>query len=347
MIEIIKDLEELSRIAPFWRRLEVDDNMRIFQTYNWNRSAWESFYASNARASLCIIHWSAGEDHVILPTYIDGKGILRFIYDEDSDVCDAVYEKSRNHHIAYWEMAKKIKSDLRIKGVWLQKMRGESEVLNYLSVLLRGGIVAKDNAFSWLNVVPSSDFIASQTHMKSKDRSDLKCFKRQVGGYRLRVVSKSAGDAFPADALKCLRDAMCRDGRRDYAYFQNDSLDFASKIYNASGCDVALLESDDGLQAANILLKKDNRMLSWVFLYKDSKASTILYLKYFCEQIYFKPYIFDFGVGVYSYKIGTFRPCLELTHSLRWSKSLMGYLSMLMQTNIRVVKDIVKAIREK
>lgn len=345
MVDVVETLEAFSGLESVWCELEKSCSSRIFQTYIWCRRAWETFYAQNASVSLYILHWSANGEHVILPTYIDDKGILRFIYDDDSDVCDSVYEEGRNHHIAYWEMAKKIKSNRRIKGVWLQKMRGESEALNYLGVLLRGGIVAKDNAFSWLHVVPSSDFIASQKHMKSKDRSDLKCFKRQIVGYRLRVASKSAGDVFPAEELKCLRDGMRKDGRRNIAYFNDDSLDFARKIYNASCCDVALLESDEGLQAANILLKKGDIVLSWVFLYKDPKASTILYLKYFCEQQMAKPYIFDFGVGVYSYKIGTFRPRVALTFSLRYSQSKVGYLRNLLACNVRYGKDWVRSFR--
>ena len=56
-----------------------------------------------------------------------------------------------------------------------------------------------------------------------------------------------------------------------------------------------------------------------------------------------KDYLFDFGVGVYSYKIGTFRPKLGITVSLRYGKSNLQQFKALIMTNIRFVKDWAKA----
>ena len=318
--------------------------MRIFQTYQWCRASWDFMLSANPDNKLFVMHWRRGEESVILPTYLDKKGILRFIADDDSDVCDAVYVFGNNHHIAYREMAKIILQDKHIKGICLQKMYGESEAANYLGVLLPGSFVGRDNAFSWLDVDASNDFIASQTHMPSKDRADLKGLLRSVKKYTLTVRSKVNGDEFPRKVLLSLREDMQRQKIRDKSYLNDRQMTFIEALYENDGCDVAILFDEDSVVAANVLLKKDNRVLSWVFLYTDPRMSSALYVKYLADIKHESDYIFDFGVGVYSYKIGTFRPKMGITVSLRYGKSNIRQLMAFVMTNVRFLKDWAKAI---
>lgn len=344
MVETISDIDSFSKLKDTWIRLEREPCMRIFQTYQWCRAAWDLVLSTNPDNKLFILHWRRGEESVILPTYLDKKGILRFIADDDSDVCDAVYGNGENHHIAYREMAKIILQDNRIKGVWFQKLYGESEACNYFGVVLPGAFVARDNAFSWLEVKSSDDFIASQTHMPSKDRADLKGLLRSVKKYSLVVKSKDNGDMFPRKALLSLREDMRQRKIRDKSYLDDRQVAFVETIYENGGCYIALLFDEDSVVAANVLLKKDYRVLSWVFLYTNPRMSSALYVKYLSEIKHGRDYIFDFGVGVYSYKIGTFRPKMGITVSLRYGKSNIKQFIALILTNVRFLKDWVKAI---
>lgn len=346
MVNIVQTSKAFEALEPVWRALEASDNVRIFQTFNWCRTAWLASLEKDSHNKLWIIHWRGAEDNVILPTYIDKKGVLRFIYDTDSDTCDALYKRGCNHNLAYYEIAKAIMAEHIIKGVWLQKMRGTSEALNYLGVMLRGGLAYKDNAFSWIDVAAGDDFIASQKHMKSKDRADLKNLLRRSDKYALKIVSSTAGDKFPESELFSLRDAMRKCGKRDSVYFSDDSIWFVKELYDKGVCDVAILTEGAKVSAANVLLKKDNRILSWVFLYNDPHASTALYIKYFCETKASHGYVFDFGVGVYSYKIGTFRPKISATYSFRWSNSHMAFVRNSLACSVRFLKDYVKSFRK-
>lgn len=347
MVEVVTDVDGFVALEHVWRRLETGSHMRIFQTYLWCKLAWDYVLSRMSGNILCIIKWERGDDAVILPTYVDQRGTLRFIADDDSDVCDAVYSTGSNHSLAYKEIAKAIQENHLVKSVWLQKLCGDGEAVNYLGVLVPGAIVAKDNAFSWLHVKQSGDFIAAQTHMQSKDRADLKGVLRHSQKYELRVLSDLNGDAFPRNDISFLRAAMRKEGKRSAHYFDDAQLAFAEEIYRHRGCDVALLLEEGRLVAANILLKKDTRVLSWIFLYTDARASTSLYIKYLCELRCDVDYIFDFGVGVYSYKIGTFRPNTKVTYSLRYGKSHMSYLFALARANVRFLKDYVKAALQK
>ena len=346
MVEVIRTVDGLSAIEADWRSLEGDNCMRVFQTYDWCRSAWET-YLSKCGGSLYVICWRRNEDKIVFPSYIDRKGILRFIADDDSDVCDAVYRGGSNHHVAYREIAKCIECEKGIKGVWLQKLRPGGEAANYLGVLLPGAVVYRDNAFSWVRLAPPGGFVAAQTHMPSKDRADLKGLVRQAVKYPLKMFSSSSGDAFPMDAVVSLRDAMLRSGRRPSDYLDNPRLDFMRRIYALGLCDVAVLLCEDAVVAANILLKKGGRVLSWVFLYTDPKASTLLYANCLAGPRAAEGDVFDFGVGVYGYKIGTFRPELSITLSLRYAKGFVRKALAVLSADIRFLKDVVKSLRRK
>ena len=346
MVDVIRTIDGLSAIEADWKRLENDRCMRIFQTYDWCRSAWEA-YLSKCGGSLYVICWRRNEDKIVLPSYIDRKGILRFIADDDSDVCDAVYCGGSNHHVAYREIAKCIEGEPRIKGVWLQKLQPGSEAANYFGVLLPGAVVYRDNAFSWVRLAPPGGFVAAQTHMPSKDRADLKGLVRQAVKYPLKVFSSASGDAFPLEAVVSLRGAMRSSGRRPSNYLDDSRLDFMRRIYSFGLCDVAVLSADGAVVAANILLKKDGRVLSWIFLYTDPKASTLLYANCLAGPQAVGGDIFDFGVGVYGYKIGTFRPELSITLSLWYAKGVVRKVLAVLSADIRFLKDIVKSLRRK
>ena len=347
MLKVVENSSGLEEIKPIWERLSAQGV--IFRRPLWCITAWNHYFASKSGCNLWTLFWQDKNDEnsVILPTYIDAKGRLRFIFDSSSDTCDAIYSGNGNRHQAYLEFSKRIKSEPRIKSVWLKKMPGNSEALNFLGVFLRGSFVGRDNAYSWLDVIPSDDFIGSQKHMKSKDRADLKCLKRQSDKFSLRVLSAVTGDSYPAEELRTLRDSMCNAGRRTRGYFPETDVDFTRKIYEDDGCEIAILDSQDRPQAINVILKTEARLLSWVFFYADPKTCTSLYLKYFCERRIAKPYVFDFGVGVYSYKIGTFRPKTELTFSSCYGKSLWRHILSCVVINVRFAKDFIKSIKVK
>lgn len=348
MLEIITDMDALSRIKGKWDGIILSNKRaRVFQTFEWN---WAALNLLHERGEVCepwIAYWHDSNGDVILPTYIDGFGTLRFINDSGCDVCDAIYNDSVNNHLAFLAIVRQMKGERKIKRVWLQKMAGTSEALNYFGVFLRGAFVARDNAFSWLKVPPSEDFISSLHHMKSKDRADLKCLRRQAERYNLRILSANNEDPFPAVELRTLRDHMRNSGKRAKGYFPECDIEFVRALYNCNLCSVAVLDMDGVAQAINVLLTYKDRILSWVFFYSDPRTSTALYIKYLCEAKKDSTFIFDFGVGVYSYKIGTFRPCTELTFALHYGKSLLQNTIGLLRINIRFVKDFVKSVVSK
>ena len=173
----------------------------------------------------------------------------------------------------------------------------------------------------------------------------LKCLKRKCDVYSLQVLSCANKDDFPASEFENLRDDMRATGRRSNGYFNDQSIEFVHHLYMSGRCDVAMLSRDGHVIAMNVILRTKKRLLSWVFLYSDPRASTALYLKLFCEYNFHPPFVFDFGVGVYSYKIGTFRPFTTVTFSLRYGKGILRQIIEGVGMVLRFTKDYIKVIR--
>ena len=314
-ISRIENLCEWKRIESIWRMLcsKIPD-CRIFQTFDWCWNAWECVIAQEAGSELYVLLWKqeGKDDVVIFPFYIDGKGSLRFIMDEHSDYCDCLYLSGRNHHLAFKDALDFIKADKRVKQIALHKMDANSEALNYIAALAPNAVAGKENTYSWIDVVPSDDFAASQSQLRSKDKANVRAIRRKADKRRLRILHIERNDLFPEADFAHLVNEMKQVNRRAAEFMPETLVSFCRMIYgNGSAEIVELLDKNNTPVALNFVLLMASRKLSWIFLYSDPHSSTELYVKYFYDNQNRSEYIFDFGTGGYDYKLGTFRPCMR------------------------------------
>lgn len=344
MIDVIETLEGFDSLRPIWEGLEKNPILRIFQTYAWCRAAWGKCMASEERNRLWILKWQQDgkDDVVIFPFYIDGKGVLRFIFDRDSDLLDTVYLPGGNRHICYIEAIEAILHNKSIKQIRLLKMAGESEALKYFSVLLRGAAVIKDHAFSWLQVEKTDDFVRSLTFMKSNDRNQLKAILRKSKGRDLKIYSARNGDLFPKEEIDGLANAAIASKRRDASFFPNSFIGFTKQLYELNVLDIASLYEGCDCVGINFLLKHGGCVLSWIFINTDNKIPSELCIKYMSSMCVNKAFIFDFGVGAYTYKLRTFRPFVSPTFAILYGKTPFTHVKVLWSCMIRFIKDYGK-----
>lgn len=344
MIDIITTEEGLASLRQEWEDLERFESVRVFQTYAWCEQTWKHILSKEQDSKLWILRWfQAGrKDTVIFPFYIDQKATLRFLMDCNSDTCDAVYGECGDRHWCYKEVADTILNEPMIRTIQFQKLNGDSELLNQLGVFLPATIVYKDNAYSWVKSEQCDDFIVGQRQMRSKDKADLKAIRRKAEKYTLQVLSAEKGDLFPVDEIKYLRSEMLKLRLRKTCPFSDKAIEFIKKVYTENYVDVILLREGDEVKALNFVLKKQKNYLSWVFLYTDARTSTSMYVKLLTEWAKEQSLVFDFGVGVYSYKIGTFRPEMALTYSLLCGKTPWRHIKCAIAMNLRFAKDYLK-----
>lgn len=324
---------------------EFEGAPTVFQTSAWLRAAWTHLLA-DGKNRLWIAKWTEekSDAFVLFPGYIDKKGCLRFVNDTHSDMGGCVVTPGANVHYAFKEIAEAIKEDERIKSVWLQKMPGGSAALDALGVFLKGAVIYRDNAYSWLESEKCDDFIVAQAQLKSKDKADLKAIRRKVEKDCTLEVLGGGADAYPEGVVKSLVEHMKKENRSD-TFFPKGMLEFTKDIFAAGLADIIILRRAGEVIALNFLLKRGESYLSWIFLYTDARSSSQMYVKYLTERAKAGSFSFNFGVGVYDYKIGSFRPKTKLTFALRYHKSFLGKFSDLIVANLRFAKDVVKSRR--
>lgn len=343
MIETIETEAGFDALEPEWRRLDESALVHVNQTYDWLRAGWDEQKAHAPSDRLWIVKWTDGADVVIFPFCITQGGVLRFIFETHTDNLGAVYAVRKNHCLCYHELATAIRENKAIWRVCLHKIPLDNELVHYLPILLKGCAVLKDNAYSWLDVPKSANAIASFAHMKSKDRLRLKDILRKAADKSVRVLSASRGDAFPKETLKSLVASMRASGLRVRTFFPDALTDFAAEMFRHGRLDVAVMSDSAGMPVAlNFLLKKDGKYLSWIFLYSDPHASTELYVKLISALAQTEAFVFDFGAGVYSYKIGTFRPVVSPTLGVFWGRTYGQYFLAMKEALVRCLKDYVK-----
>lgn len=350
MIDVIETIDDFSALRAIWEKLDQNPNLRIFQTYKWCRAAWDECLSKENRNRLWILKWyqEGKEDIVIFPFYIDSKGCLRFIMDTHSDACDSVYsEGSINRYWVYKEAADAICKNRDIKNVFLQKMPSGCEALGYFPINLAGSVTSRDNAFSWLYSPQTDSFISGQAQLRRKDRDRLKAIGRKASGLRFDILSIDGGGAFPEAAIRRLRSRMVGLRRPNDTFLSDDMIAFIRRIYQDGKCEIPILSDDLGVHALAFRLLNGTRINFWIVEYDNHQLVTELYMKYMEAKARLGACIFDFGVGSYGYKLGTYRPALGVTFSIRYSPSIVRQLYGLMVTNIRLLKDIIKPRRKK
>ena len=347
MIRCLSNIVELKDYYSLWAGLGGQDVLCVFQTYDWVELAWSTCLSAVDGNRLYVLVWSQENlsDVVVFPFYIDANGTLRLIMDEHSDMCDCIYKRGRNHHIAFKEAWEHIQSDKTIKRILFSKLLPQSELLNYFGSLIHSSCICPINSHSWIEVLPCDDFPASQPQLRSKDKANVRAIKRKADKYRLRVLSKATGDEYPQFDIDTLVSEMKKRGWREPSFMTGCICDFCRGLYEREiAYIIELVASDENPVALNFILKLGSRRLSWIFLYSDCHSSTELYVKYFYSNTSSEPITFDFGTGGYEYKLGTFRPCMRLLFSLTVELEKIGKIKAALKSVVRAMKNFVKVI---
>ena len=345
MIDVIQTVERWNEEAQQWKFVEQDPEMLIFQTFDWCKAAWECVLSKSDANKLWVLKWTQdGRDDVVyFPFYIDGRGTLRIMLDSDTDACNAVYKSiGVNRYWCYREVADAIKAEPRIKRVWIQKMRCDSEMLDYLGVFLSGALVYKDNAYARMSLKEGGDITCSQAHMRSSDRKHWRQLLRKSERFGFAVLSKSNGDAFPEADIRQVAKEMSDAGLRKVGFLSDELIAFAGRLYNNGLCEIPVLKEDGKIVTIEFRLLKGEYTLDWIFLSKNPSTGTEINVKYCTERAKTHSGVLDFGVGAYEYKILTTRPEVGVTFSLRYSKGFVAGLRDLVSLGVRLGKDMVK-----
>lgn len=346
-IKIVRTEEEFLALKPKWDSLTgrgAVDN-RVFQTFDWNYGVW-TIYHRRLRPTdrLYILHairdGHQGEE-AIFPFCLSKEGRLEFIASNYSDVLDVVYAKGDvNWHILFADVARFLIEQPDIKSIQLCKMDGTSDLVNYWGCYLKNVEIHQEYAYSFLKLSQAADLPAALKHLPSKDRSYIRVLLKNHDQLCFKIYAKARGNEYPGAVVRQLRDAMVTAGTRTYSSVPDEALECMAYVYGMGLCEVSVLTDSKGdARIAAFRVLSGRHINFWVVLYSDAKLVTQCDAMYMSEKLKKGEYTFDWGIGVYSYKLGTFRPEVRQLYTLksgpRTARRFCGDMGMIVRSYVR------------
>lgn len=356
-IEIVTTLEGFKALKPTWDELYAQNHHnRVFQSFCWNMAVWQGFHVKRRPDErLFIVHARQAEDlpcHAILPFCIDKRGCLHLIGYGMSDVLSEIAPShTDNWHGFYLQIIQFLQKCQEVKGIAFANLEDTSEILRFFGVYWEDCVVSKCDAISYFEAKESQNLAEAIPHLPSSSRSKIRKLSRRHSEYDFVIFSKEKGDDYPEAQLKQLRQFMIDGKMRVEAALPVEYIDTLKAVYEAGMCEIPCLvdrESGAFVYAAYRLLGMDN-IVFWVVLYRKTTFPSSVNAKYILAKLGGCPYTFDFGTGVYPYKLSNYLPHVQNLYALSihpenfWSFLSDGY--WLLRRYLKVLLVSLKAIK--
>ena len=347
-IRVVRDLDGFQELRPLWEAMVTSNpEARIFQTFEWNYQNWIIYHKELFPNDMLFIIHAVRDGHceeAIFP-FLLRKGQLLFIGGVCADRCDVICRPhSENWHEFYSDVAKFIRESDEVKSVSLVKIPAESEILSYFGAYLPFAEIRKQYGYSFLHLHKADEVSESFVHLTSKERSYIRSLARKLKSstFLYKNYSVSTGDRFPEKEIACLQKEMVEKQIRNTAANQDAVLHLMAELYKVGLCDVSTICNSHGeFELASYRLKNGTNYNFWMVLYRDRHLVTSSDVQYIAEALQKESCLFDWGLGTYSYKLGTFRPIVSNLFTLEskryrlWDvyKELKLILKKVIQTN--------------
>ena len=304
----------------------------VFQSYAYNKIAWEYVEKRDPAAELYIVAVESQNQLIcLLPCYMDRKGRLRFINDLHTDFCDCLIEKNCHdiHHLME-DIFEEIQKESRIKLIYFDNLRGSSPLIPYFKVFGKNTMIFSQTEHTFLTLKRNVPYPESFLHLRSKERAKLKKILRDTPETSLRHFRK-AEQAFPGEELHDLWRNIIQAGIRSEDYLNNNFFQFTRDLYQSGLLEIILLyESEKPVAAAYYYAsEKQDFYIQWIILCSDKRLNLPLDLLSCTEFSRTGDAVFDFGRGAYFYKVHNFKPEIKPLYRLLLSKTVSGNLYIL------------------
>jgi len=349
MIKIICTEHEFESLKSEWKDLFSRLNyVTPFQSFDFNYNLWTIFEKDASLYIVCVYRQSDKKLIAIFPCIKKRSGVLQFINHIYADYCMPIidYEACKDYYI-YREFADYIKSDDSVAGFMFDNLREDCYLIGIMGYLFRGTQTRISNKWTsfLLNYKDSGykDFVNSLSQLSSKDKYKIKNIikKSPISELRLFNIKDSI---YPKEIVDEIIKHMIKSGLRTNAYFTYDFRLFLERLYNAGLLTIACTFDGNKPLAANIYLIKDNEYIDWLAIYIDRRHNTTNLLQ-MMELIYNNSGgTFNFGRGLYDYKVSNFKPEIHNLYRIEYSKSRISQIRILFSICKFHLKEYVKPI---
>jgi hypothetical protein len=330
-----------SHLEVLWRKIEKEGKCTPFQTFSWCRAFWENVLSPVKGNSLFVIYSEDEKTGVslLMPLFVDKRKTLRFIGDSHSDIGDAILAGCGNKHYLFNDVFQFVLSECKIRSIVLQKMPATSEAMAFSGAMLKGSILYRDHAYSWINFSKSIHFPEGQNHLRSRERKQFNAILKRFADTTLVVCSCSQGDEFPLRDIEEIRDVMVAKRWRKRSYLSSEMMSFLKRNFDEGCLDVLFLEQNGQKKAVSLVIRSWDAAYTYLMLYRDKKYNTPLNARIIDFLSANGVLCYNFGVGVYGYKLKKFRPELSCTYCLRYSKSVIHRIFDYLMMVVRFIRQ--------
>lgn len=345
-VKLILKQDEFLQISKIWNRKykEVEDRP-FFQSFEWNYS----WYFNNLIEEKLFIILFYEEDYLqdcklICPTFIDKKGVLRFISDIHSDFCDVL---ANNLSELDCNKITRLFTELidNQRGLKSINFKNFSKNNSYVNALLKNIDV---NYFYFQNVSSSSFslengnlFPNSAPHFKSSNRKRINKNIKKFSKYEPKLI-KSISSDFPKEDILRLRNYMLENGNRKLDFFNDNMIETVRSLYDKGLVEINMVSYDFQVQSIIIIFKSQNSYQLWVALYMNIPHISVFTINSFLQLVKGDVRI-DLGRGLYNFKIMNYAPEVLLLNEFFYSKSKLNYFKFIFKLRIKsVVKKVIK-----
>lgn len=294
-VNVISNINELSQLKEQWNKLFNDGGYSAFQSYEYIYSS----ALTNGSNLFVITLLDDGVLKEIWPFEII-KNKLRFINDSHADFCD-ILSNSNSYEVVNYLVEYKLIDTLKLKN-----MKNDSLVLSKLKnvEVLRN---FKCTNYSKLQLDQTDNFPSNFTGFVYRQKRRL---KRILKKYSAKHSILSCDEAsFPINDIQVLREKMISTSVRDSKYLNEDFLIIVKALYESKKMIVSKLELDKRIVAISFIFKDKNDYSFWIDMYDDLKMINLYHNTIFIKYITnLSSATFNFGRGIYNYKIQNFAP---------------------------------------
>lgn len=339
MITVITDF---MYIKNDWERLYHSGNYSVFQSYEYNLISW-NYFLGNEKLYLIVYKNNDEEVQIILPTYIDSKGCLKFINDVETDICDMIYDSHISLYDSIKEICEFIISRKEIKRISLDNLRTSSPLLSYIKVFCSKSYIYSSNEFTYLDCVKNDEPISTFTHLTSDKRKKLKKIIKQTETFEFEIYSRQNNDDFPETEIKNVSTYMVENNMRSESYLNKSFWDFTKASYEAGILEVGILFDENKVPiSVGFVFINSTISIRWVILYKEAKFNLWNNVRYINSKAKIYSYQNNFGRGGYDYKMGNFKPNVALLYKIEIPVSFWSYLEVPWAIEMSVVKRLLR-----
>lgn len=344
MIQVIDSIIELKKIEKEWKSLcSISNAYTPFQAYEYIKSAWVNLSHSGNLHVIKVIRQKDGLLQMILPTFLDGHGRLRFVNDIHTDFCTPIVHPDfeYDYHM-YSEIATYIRESNIIKGFTFDNLQENCYLLSIMEYFFKGSIIRISNKWSAMTIEKrGSSFIDGLMYINAKDRYKLKKMSKDSSKTTMKMYHKDT-DSYPKGIINELINDMITKHIRSEAYFHETFLKIFEECYNEKLLSIGITYEENSPISANLYFINGHEFIDWIAMYKDRRYNTWNLLQVIDFIYNAGGGVLNFARGQYDYKIRNFKPVIHSLYRISYNKSLFGQLLNWLEANKYYLKTIVK-----